>query len=85
MWSRPSCGVREADGPVLDLGTGGGDFYAGLAPLLTGSVATEGWPPNFDIARHEEYDASEVRRVRTDGGVFLNQQVHIGRSADRTS
>src|SRR5690242_17955007 len=99
--------VREAAGPVLDLGTGGGEFYAGLAPLPAGSAATEGWPPNFDVARqrlepfgvsvvpvveggtlpldgdrftvvldrHEEYDASEVRRVLTDGGVFLNQQV----------
>jgi SAM-dependent methyltransferase len=42
--------VRLARGPVVDLGTGGGDFYAGLAPLPPGSMATEGWPPNIEIA-----------------------------------
>ncbi|WP_163544263.1 hypothetical protein [Occultella kanbiaonis] len=36
--------IAQADGPVLDLGTGGGEFLAGLGPFPPGSVATEGWP-----------------------------------------
>ncbi|MFD6953579.1 methyltransferase type 11 [Nocardiopsis sp. TSRI0078] len=43
--------VRAAPGPVLDLGTGGGEFLSGLAPLPPGSRATEGWPPNVPVAR----------------------------------
>lgn len=37
---------------VLDLGTGGGEMLAQLAPLLPdGTLATEGWDPNLPIAR----------------------------------
>ncbi|WP_017569600.1 class I SAM-dependent methyltransferase [Nocardiopsis halotolerans] len=43
--------VRGAAAPVLDLGTGGGEFLSGLAPLPAGSRATEGWPPNVPVAR----------------------------------
>ncbi|TDE88942.1 class I SAM-dependent methyltransferase [Occultella glacieicola] len=43
--------VAEATGPVLDLGTGGGEFLAGLGPFPPGSAATEGWPPNVHLAR----------------------------------
>ncbi len=43
--------VRAARAPVLDLGTGGGEFLSSLAPLPPGSRATEGWPPNVPVAR----------------------------------
>lgn len=43
--------MRTATGPVLDLGTGGGEALAGLAPLPPGSIATEDWPPNVVAAR----------------------------------
>ena len=35
----------------VDLGTGGGEFLARLAPLPTGTVATEGYEPNLPVAR----------------------------------
>jgi hypothetical protein len=37
---------------VLDMGTGGGEFLASMAPLPARTVATEGYPPNVEIARH---------------------------------
>jgi SAM-dependent methyltransferase len=46
--------VREhADrvGSMLDLGTGGGELLAALAPLPTRTVATEGYAPNVAVAR----------------------------------
>jgi SAM-dependent methyltransferase len=46
--------VRErlgTTGPLLDLGTGGGEFLASLAPLPAPTAATEGWPPNVAVAR----------------------------------
>jgi SAM-dependent methyltransferase len=36
---------------VLDLGTGGGEFLASLAPLPADTVATEAYPPNVEVAR----------------------------------
>ena len=36
---------------LLDLGTGGGEFLAGLAPLPALTCATEGYPPNLPLAR----------------------------------
>lgn len=36
---------------VLDLGTGGGELLASLAPLPPRTVATEAYPPNVPIAR----------------------------------
>lgn len=42
--------LREA-AAMLDMGTGGGEFLAGLAPLPPQSCATEGYPPNLPIAR----------------------------------
>jgi SAM-dependent methyltransferase len=38
-------------GGVLDLGTGGGERLAALAPLPPGTVATEAYPPNVPIAQ----------------------------------
>lgn len=42
--------VRQADS-LLDMGTGGGEFLASLAPLPATTYATEGWPPNIPVAR----------------------------------
>ncbi|NBE95548.1 class I SAM-dependent methyltransferase [Nonomuraea sp. KC401] len=36
---------------LLDLGTGGGELLASLAPLPPRTVATEGHPPNVPVAR----------------------------------
>lgn len=36
---------------MLDLGTGGGELLASLAPLPGRTVATEGYPPNVTVAR----------------------------------
>jgi SAM-dependent methyltransferase len=36
---------------MLDLGTGGGEFLASLAPLPSRTIATEGYPPNLPVAR----------------------------------
>lgn len=37
---------------LLDLGTGGGEVLASLAPLPENTWATEGYPPNVTVARH---------------------------------
>lgn len=42
--------IRSA-GSLLDLGTGGGEFLASLAPLPRTTVATEGYRPNLPVAR----------------------------------
>jgi SAM-dependent methyltransferase len=36
---------------LLDMGTGGGEVLSGLAPLPPRTAATEGYPPNVEIAR----------------------------------
>ncbi|KKN47336.1 hypothetical protein LCGC14_0663950 [marine sediment metagenome] len=36
---------------LLDMGTGGGEFLASLAPLPNHTCATEGYEPNFSIAK----------------------------------
>ncbi|MFI6740013.1 class I SAM-dependent methyltransferase [Nonomuraea sp. NPDC050451] len=36
---------------LLDLGTGGGELLASLAPLPPRTAATEGYPPNLPVAR----------------------------------
>ncbi|MEV4416405.1 class I SAM-dependent methyltransferase [Catellatospora sp. NPDC049609] len=46
--------VRErlrAAGSLLDLGTGGGELLASLAPLPPVTAATEAYPPNVGVAR----------------------------------
>jgi len=35
---------------MLDMGTGGGEFLAALPHRPSRTVATEAWPPNFDVA-----------------------------------
>jgi len=51
-WDYPSV-VRRAiaeSEALLDMGTGGGEFLASLAPLPSDTWATEGYAPNFPIA-----------------------------------
>jgi SAM-dependent methyltransferase len=36
---------------MLDMGTGGGEFLAGLAPLPPVAMATESYPPNLPVAQ----------------------------------
>jgi SAM-dependent methyltransferase len=47
---------------LLDLGTGGGEFLASLAPLPANTWATEGYPPNINIA-HEHLETFGVHVV----------------------
>ncbi len=42
--------LRQA-GSLLDMGTGGGEFLASLAPLPALTCATEGYAPNVPVAR----------------------------------
>ena len=42
--------IRSAQS-MVDLGTGGGEFLASLAPLPPTTFATEGYPPNVALAR----------------------------------
>jgi len=37
--------------PLLDMATGGGEFLSSLVPLPPRTVATEGYPPNLEVAR----------------------------------
>lgn len=41
----------EPASTLLDLGTGGGEFLMSLSPLPSMVVATEGYPPNLEVAR----------------------------------
>lgn len=82
-------------GTLLDMGTGGGEFFASLAPLPAFSAATEAWPPNIPVARarleplgvqihtidESGYLPAEVFRIVKPGGRFLTQQVG-GRFSD---
>src|SRR4029434_2934580 len=36
---------------LLDMGTGGGELLASMAPLPNDTWATEGYPPNLAVAR----------------------------------
>jgi SAM-dependent methyltransferase len=38
---------------VLDIGTGGGELFASLAPFPKHAVATESWEPNIPVARNK--------------------------------
>ncbi|MFI7694720.1 class I SAM-dependent methyltransferase [Nonomuraea sp. NPDC049655] len=52
---------------LLDMGTGGGEFLAGLTPLPPRTAATEGHPPNLPIARRRlEPLGVEVAAIRED-------------------
>ena len=51
-WDYPNLVRRAMDGvqSLLDLGTGGGELLASLAPLPPDTHATEAYPPNQEIA-----------------------------------
>lgn len=44
-------GALRGRAALLDMGTGGGEFLASLAPFPPLTVATEGYPPNIPVAR----------------------------------
>jgi SAM-dependent methyltransferase len=62
-------GALEDAASLLDMGTGGGEFLAGLAPLLPPKTcATEGWEPNVPVARSRLGPLGvEVRAAEDDG------------------
>lgn len=65
-WDYPALAqdlVRAARGAVLDIGTGSGDFFAGLGPLPAGSAATEVGPAFLTARRRLEPLGVDVRRV----------------------
>lgn len=43
--------LKRISNSLLDLGTGGGEFLASLAPLPNHTYATEGYEPNFSAAK----------------------------------
>ncbi len=51
---------------LLDVGTGGGEWLAALAYRPPRTVATEGWPPNVDVAGARLRPLG-ITVVRTDG------------------
>jgi hypothetical protein len=55
--------VLNARGAVLDIGTGDGDFFAGLGPLPKGSSATELGPAFLAARRRLEPLGVDVRRA----------------------
>jgi len=52
-WSYETIVKKHMQGidSLLDMGTGGGEFLASLAPLPENTHATEAWQPNVPIAR----------------------------------
>ncbi len=50
-YERLVCDGLPAATSMLDMGTGGGEFLSGLAPLPPYTCATEGYAPNVPIAR----------------------------------
>jgi hypothetical protein len=52
-WAYESIVVGEIKrvSSLLDMGTGGGEFLASLAPLPNHTVATESYAPNISVAR----------------------------------
>ncbi len=45
--------LKRMSESLLDLGTGGGEFLASLAPLPNHTCATEGYDPNFSTAKRK--------------------------------
>jgi SAM-dependent methyltransferase len=52
-WDYPALALARIKNAasVLDMGTGDGEFFAGLAPFPTWAYATEGSPPNIPLAQ----------------------------------
>jgi SAM-dependent methyltransferase len=65
-WDYPALAreaVLRSRGAVLDIGTGSGDFFAGLGPLPKGSAATETGPAFLIARRRLEPLGVDVRRA----------------------
>ena len=65
-WDYPALAreiVFKSRGAVLDIGTGNGDFFAGLGPLPRGSAATETGPAFLSARRRLEPLGVDVRRA----------------------
>ncbi|MFD7021598.1 class I SAM-dependent methyltransferase [Promicromonospora sukumoe] len=65
-WDYPALAreiVLKTRGAVLDIGTGDGDFFAGLGPLPIASAATEAGPVFLAARRRLEPLGVDVRRV----------------------
>ncbi|MFI9484960.1 class I SAM-dependent methyltransferase [Promicromonospora sp. NPDC052451] len=65
-WDYPTLArdlVLRSRGAVLDIGTGSGDFFAGLGPLPKGSAATESGPAFLTARRRLEPLGVDVRRA----------------------
>lgn len=65
-WDYPALArdlVQRSRGAVLDIGTGTGDFFAGLGPLPTASSATAIGPAFLTARRRLEPLGVDVRRV----------------------
>lgn len=65
-WDYPALAreaVHGSRGAVLDIGTGTGDFFAGLGPLPNGSAATETGPAFLIARRRLEPLGVDVRRA----------------------
>jgi SAM-dependent methyltransferase len=65
-WDYPALAratVLGSRGAVLDIGTGSGDFFAGLGPLPKGSAATETGPAFLTARRRLEPLGVDVRRA----------------------
>ena len=74
-WSYPSQVLKRLRGDdppqsILDMGTGGGEFYAQLAPFPPRAWATEAYPPNVPIAK-ARLEPLGVRVVRIDDEINL--------------
>ena len=53
---------------MLDMGTGGGEFLDSLSALPAKTYATEGYPPNIEVARKRlQPKGIEVKEVQEDG------------------
>src|SRR4051794_22703951 len=60
--------VVQHAGSLLDMDTGGGERWAGMQPLPSHTVATEGYPPNVPVARARlEPLGVQVVEAKSDG------------------
>ncbi|MCJ7625610.1 MAG: class I SAM-dependent methyltransferase [Anaerolineaceae bacterium] len=62
--------VRETAGKaasVLDMGTGGGEFFAALGPFAGDAYATESYPPNLPVAK-KRLEPLGVKVIGLEGG-----------------
>lgn len=64
--ARVRAAISDANS-LLDMGTGGGEVLAALAPLPPSAYATEAYPPNIPVAR-ERLGPLGVTVVDTRGG-----------------